>query len=442
MATKSVEKPTKKAPAAKTKPEKKPVANVKESAQRRPQPAAAKQAARPAQQTGSKPTIAVKPPAPKPAAKSAQPKAPARKAAAPKASNAKSAPAKSAAKAKAPPSKSAASKAPPKKVELKKPAPAPKAPDKKAAAKPAAAKAAPSKSSKTEQPDAKLKKPAEETAKSKAPAPKAQPDKKAADRAPVDKKSDVKGAPKGSPEPQTDAAGKKSGGKATKSSGAAKTMTESPAMKKPLVGQKPRSDRPASMSLGAPLTFMPKANQSVNESTVKPSPASQEAKLDFKVNDHVVYPAHGVGRIVGIERQVIAGIVNELFLIDFEQEKMKLRVPTAKAKAVGMRALSDPALVKKALETLKGRARIKRTMWSRRAQEYEAKINSGDIISVAEVVRDLFRASDQPEQSYSERQLFEAALDRLAREVAAVHKSDLAAALTELEGALQQKKAA
>ncbi|MEX0643807.1 MAG: CarD family transcriptional regulator [Parvularculaceae bacterium] len=180
----------------------------------------------------------------------------------------------------------------------------------------------------------------------------------------------------------------------------------------------------------------------MNETPVKASPASAEAKLDFKVNDHIVYPAHGVGRIVAIEKQIIAGVTNELFLIDFEQEKMKLRVPTAKAKAVGMRALSDTAQVKKAVEMLKGRARIKRTMWSRRAQEYEAKINSGDINAVAEVVRDLYRASDQPEQSYSERQLFEAALDRLAREVAAVNKTDVAAAIALLEASLQQKKAA
>ena len=121
---------------------------------------------------------------------------------------------------------------------------------------------------------------------------------------------------------------------------------------------------------------------------------------------------------------------------------MKLKVPTAKAISSGMRALSEEALVKKAIELLKGRARIKRTMWSRRAQEYEAKINSGDILSVAEVVRDLYRATDQPEQSYSERQLFEAALDRMAREVAAVRKSDLSAALSDLDAALQQKKAA
>ncbi len=185
-----------------------------------------------------------------------------------------------------------------------------------------------------------------------------------------------------------------------------------------------------------------KSAEAPESKSVKPTAESKAAKQTFKVNDHVVYPAHGVGKIVGVEKQLIAGVSNELFLIVFEQEKMKLRVPTAKAQAVGMRGLSDEATVKKAVETLKGRARIKRTMWSRRAQEYEAKINSGDIIQVAEVVRDLYRAADQPEQSYSERQLFEAALDRLAREVAAVRKIEMERALAELDAALLQKKAA
>jgi len=117
-------------------------------------------------------------------------------------------------------------------------------------------------------------------------------------------------------------------------------------------------------------------------------------------------------------------------------------VPTSKAVAVGMRALSESSLIDRAVETLKGRARVKRTMWSRRAQEYEAKINSGSIMSVAEVVRDLYRAADQPEQSYSERQLFERALDRLAREVAAVRKADMEGALAELDASLQQKRTA
>ena len=118
------------------------------------------------------------------------------------------------------------------------------------------------------------------------------------------------------------------------------------------------------------------------------------------------------------------------------KDKMTLRVPTAKVANVGMRKLSEPALVKKALETLKGRARVKRTMWSRRAQEYEAKINSGDIVAIAEVVRDLYRSESQPEQSYSERQLYEAALDRLSREIAAVQHVTETEAVKEIEAAL------
>lgn len=144
----------------------------------------------------------------------------------------------------------------------------------------------------------------------------------------------------------------------------------------------------------------------------------------FKTNEFVVYPAHGVGRIIGIEEQEIAGMSLELFVINFEKEKLTLRVPTGKLQSVGMRKLADDDIVKRAMEILKGRARIKRTMWSRRAQEYVAKINSGDLISIAEVVRDLYRSEAQPEQSYSERQLYEDALDRMAREIAAVEKLD------------------
>lgn len=144
----------------------------------------------------------------------------------------------------------------------------------------------------------------------------------------------------------------------------------------------------------------------------------------FKTNEYIVYPAHGVGRIVGIEEQEIAGMSLELFVITFDKEKLTLRVPTGKLESVGMRKLAEENVVKKAMETLKGRARVKRTMWSRRAQEYVAKINSGDLISIAEVVRDLYRSEAQPEQSYSERQLYEDALDRMAREIAAVDKLD------------------
>lgn len=144
----------------------------------------------------------------------------------------------------------------------------------------------------------------------------------------------------------------------------------------------------------------------------------------FKANEFVVYPAHGVGRIIGIEEQEIAGMSLELFVITFDKEKLTLRVPTGKLASVGMRKLADDGIVKKAMDTLKGRARVKRTMWSRRAQEYVAKINSGDLVSIAEVVRDLYRSEAQPEQSYSERQLYEDALDRMARELAAVEKLD------------------
>ncbi|MEM7547672.1 MAG: CarD family transcriptional regulator [Pseudomonadota bacterium] len=167
-----------------------------------------------------------------------------------------------------------------------------------------------------------------------------------------------------------------------------------------------------------------------------------KTKNEFRANDYVVYPAHGVGRIISIEEQEIAGLSLELFVISFEKEKMTLRVPTAKANSVGMRVLSSPDVIGKALETLKGRARVKRAMWSRRAQEYEQKINSGDLISIAEVVRDLHRAEDQPEQSYSERQLYEAALERLTREVAAVERIDDTRAARRVDEALEKKAAA
>jgi len=153
----------------------------------------------------------------------------------------------------------------------------------------------------------------------------------------------------------------------------------------------------------------------------------------FKTGEFIVYPAHGVGQITAIEEQNVAGYALELLVINFEQDKMTLRVPVAKIASVGMRKLADPAAVKKALETVRGRPRVKRTMWSRRAQEYEAKINSGDLISISEVVRDLFRSDTQPEQSYSERQLYEAALDRMSREIAAVQKCSDTEAIRQIE---------
>ncbi len=162
---------------------------------------------------------------------------------------------------------------------------------------------------------------------------------------------------------------------------------------------------------------------------------------NFKKGDHIVYPAHGVGRVTGVEKETVAGFDIEVYVVSFEQDKMTLRVPTAKAISAGMRALANDKILKNAMETLKGKPKVKRTMWSRRAQEYEAKINSGDLISIAEVVRDLHRQEDQPEPSYSERQLYESALDRMVREVAAVEKLDRDKALEMLTETLTKKAA-
>jgi len=163
---------------------------------------------------------------------------------------------------------------------------------------------------------------------------------------------------------------------------------------------------------------------------------TKSKKNEFRPNDYVVYPAHGVGQIMSIEEQDVAGMTLELFVISFEKDKMTLRVPTHKASEVGMRQLSSPDVVTKAMTTLKGKAKVKKAMWSRRAQEYEQKINSGDLIAIAEVVRDLHRADDQREQSYSERQLYEAALERLTREVAAVSGGDEVSAARQVDEVL------
>jgi len=160
----------------------------------------------------------------------------------------------------------------------------------------------------------------------------------------------------------------------------------------------------------------------------------------FSVGDYVVYPTHGVGRITGIKEQEIVGMKLELFIVEFDKEKMTLRVPINKADATGMRLLASPDKMKTALTTLKGRARVKRTMWSRRAQEYEAKINSGDPVSIAEVIRDLHRGEGQPEQSYSERQIYEAAMERLMRELGAVEGLDDEQATERLDNVLNPPK--
>lgn len=169
---------------------------------------------------------------------------------------------------------------------------------------------------------------------------------------------------------------------------------------------------------------------------------SKSKKLDFRPSEFVVYPAHGVGQIVSVEEQEVAGITLELFVVAFEKDKMTLRVPTHKATEIGMRPLSSPDVIAHAMKTLKGKAKVKRAMWSRRAQEYEQKINSGDLIAIAEVVRDLHRTDDQREQSYSERQLYEAALERLTREVAAVSGGDELAAAKQVGDVLESRIAA
>jgi CarD family transcriptional regulator len=222
------------------------------------------------------------------------------------------------------------------------------------------------------------------------------------------------------PEKTAKTAAKATGSKTTASKVAAKHPVKAPVKAAPAKAAAPKA--PAKPVAAAPRVEEPKKVVTQRQG--------------FKANEFVVYPAHGVGQILAIEEQEIAGAKLELFVINFMKDKMTLRVPTAKVANVGMRKLSEPALVKKALETLKGRARVKRTMWSRRAQEYEAKINSGDIVAIAEVVRDLYRSESQPEQSYSERQLYEAALDRLSREIAVVQHSTETEAVKEIESQL------
>jgi CarD family transcriptional regulator len=160
------------------------------------------------------------------------------------------------------------------------------------------------------------------------------------------------------------------------------------------------------------------------------------SELVFSPGDYVVYPTHGVGRVICTEMREIAGQALELFVISFERDRMTLRVPVKKAERSGLRKLSTRRVMDSALSTLKGRARIKRTMWSRRAQEYEAKINSGNPVSIAEVVRDLYPNVGQPDQSFSERQIFEAAFDRLVCEFAALERIDKQQATERLSGLL------
>ena len=246
-------------------------------------------------------------------------------------------------------------------------------------------------------------------------------------------------------------AAKKAPAKATAKPVAKKPVAKKPVAKKP-VAKKPAAKKPAAK----PATKKPAAQKTAaKKPAAKPAakkpaakkPAEKKAAakdvvrrsaLGFKVGEHVVYPAHGVGQVTEIVSQEVAGMTLDLFVVNFEKEKMVLRVPLDKAAQIGMRKLATPDVMESAMKTLRGRARVKRTMWSRRAQEYEAKINSGSLIAISEVVRDLFRNENQPEQSYSERQLYEAALERMAREVATINKNTEDDAIVELEAVLAQ----
>ena len=245
----------------------------------------------------------------------------------------------------------------------------------------------------------------------------------------------------------------KSAGRTTAKAGA-KTEAKKPAAKKPApkaAAKKPASKaaakkpapkaaakKPANKASASKLAAKKPAKAAAKTAATQ-SPAKKQPRRSangFRINEFIVYPAHGVGQIIDITDQEIAGMNLELFVVNFEKEKMVLRVPLTKAKQVGMRKLADNSAMEGAMKTLRGRARVKRTMWSRRAQEYEAKINSGDLIAIAEVVRDLFRNENQPEQSYSERQLYEAALERMAREVATINKTTDDEAILLLEAVL------
>lgn len=247
----------------------------------------------------------------------------------------------------------------------------------------------------------------------------AKPKKKKAATKP---KSGVKKIAKKSPKPKKAAAKSKS---APKPSTTKRRAAKAPAKS---------GEKSARVPVSKPVQSKEKEKQVAK---VEKPKQSRPKKLPFSINDHVVYPTHGVGKITALEEREVSGMHLEMFVVEFEKDKMILRVPVNKIDTTGMRKLASAKVMEEAMTTLKGRARIKRTMWSRRAQEYEAKINSGDPIAIAEVVRDLHRNANQPEQSYSERQIYEAALDRLVREVAAVEKIDEDSAQDRLQKVLQ-----
>jgi CarD family transcriptional regulator len=218
---------------------------------------------------------------------------------------------------------------------------------------------------------------------------------------------------------------------------AAKTIAAKP-QARPAPAAPPRPNRPG---FAAPAQAVapapppePERRPNINDRNPPRVPSKAE---NFVEGDHVVYPTHGVGKVERIAVEEIAGHSLELIHITFEENRMTLRVPVSKARSAGLRKLASRKMFDEALAVLKGRARIKRTMWSRRAQEYEAKINSGDPLAIAEVVRDLHRNAGQPDQSFSERQIYEAAMDRLAAELGALDKTDKATAVIKLANFLK-----
>jgi CarD family transcriptional regulator len=237
-------------------------------------------------------------------------------------------------------------------------------------------------------------------------------------------KPDLKKAAKHKPVGKT-----KSAAKPVKSDIASKNSSAKPLLAKVVPAKDAATAKPAVVKSATAKMTTPAAVSAVAQKPVQQPPKA----LVFKVGELVVYPAHGVGRVSNIEVQEIAGTKLELYIVDFDKEKLRLKVPTNRAEQKGMRHLADRSMIEQAMKVIRGRARIKRVMWSRRAQEYDAKINSGDLIAVAEVVRDLYRSERQPEQSYSERQLFEQALARFARELAAVRKIDDDQCIRELD---------
>lgn len=211
--------------------------------------------------------------------------------------------------------------------------------------------------------------------------------------------------------------------KATPVKNKARQIVKAIAKVMPMKTDKVKQEAPKPVQLHSKIISPNPASSPLKAKTVMQKPANtdiREAKETFRKGDFVVYPVHGVGKVLGVEKQDISGHQIDVVAIYFEKDRMTLRVPVLRAHGSGLRKLSSRKVMDSAFQTLKGRSRVKRTMWSRRAQEYEAKINSGDPVSIAEVVRDLHRNADQPDQSYSERQIYQAALERLVREVAAI----------------------